>query len=64
MKSEIKTYEGDLIGEQFSYQIGDTEGEFSEEKIPLTIVGIGKNPAKEWVQDRKVYVDDSIVHGA
>ena len=60
-EEEIKTYEGDLIGKQFSYQIGDTEGEFSEEKIPLTIVGIGKNPAKEWVQDQQIYVDISIV---
>jgi len=57
----VKTYEGKLIGEQFTYQIGDAEGEFTKEKITLTIVGIGKNPTKEWVQDYKVFIGESIV---
>ena len=54
-EEEIETYKGNLIGEQFSYQIGE-----SEEKLTLTIVGIGTTPAKEWMQDDQVYVDASI----
>ena len=54
-EEDIETYEGNLIGEQFTYQIGE-----AEEKITLTIVGIGTNPAKEWVQDHQVYVDATI----
>lgn len=54
-EEDIETYKGNLIGEQFSYQIGE-----SEEKLTLTIVGIGTNPAKEWVQDDQVYIDASI----
>ena len=30
---EFTTYEGKLIGEQFTYQIGDNEGELIEEKM-------------------------------
>lgn len=54
-EEDIETYEGDLIGEQFTYQIGE-----AEEKLTLTIVGIGTNPAKEWVQDRQIYIDASV----
>ena len=58
---ENKSYMGKLIGEQFTYEIGDSEGEFAKEKITFTIVGIGKNPTKEWVQDQQVFIDASIV---
>lgn len=60
-ETEIKTYEGDLLGKQFAYQIGNAEGDVPEEKIELTIVGIGKNPAREWVQDRQVYANISLI---
>ena len=58
---EYETYKGELIGEEFTYQIGDTEGEISDELITFTIVGVGKKPAREWAQDRQVYVDSAIV---
>jgi acetoin utilization transport system permease protein len=58
---EITTYKGQLIGEQFIYKIGDDKGNLIEEEIPLTIVGVGKKPAKDWDQDRKVYADASII---
>ncbi|QNK88590.1 ABC transporter permease [Sporosarcina sp. resist] len=58
---EFTTYDGKLIGEQFNYQIGDDEGEMIEDKMMLTIVGIGKKPAKDWEQDQKVYADASII---
>ena len=50
---EINTYDGKLIGEQFIYQISDNEGEIIEEEMPLTIVGIGKKPAKDWGRIKK-----------
>lgn len=58
---EFTTYDGKLIGEQFNYQIGDDEGEMIEDKMMLTIVGIGKKPAKDWEQDQKIYADASII---
>ena len=58
---EFTTYDGKLIGEQFSYQISNNEGEMIEEKMLLTIVGIGKKPAKDWEQDQKIYADASII---
>ncbi len=58
---DFKTYEGDLIGEQFTYRIDDVEGEFVEEELTLTIVGIGENPSREWVSDRNIYAHDAII---
>ncbi|MFJ7935067.1 ABC transporter permease [Sporosarcina sp. NPDC096371] len=52
---EFEPYEGNLLGEQFTYQIGE-----AEEKLTLTIVGIGTNPSKEWMQDQQVYVDATL----
>ena len=60
-EGEFTTYDGKLIGEQFNYQIGDDEGEMIEDKMMLTIVGIGKKPAKDWEQDQKIYADASII---
>ncbi len=58
---ELTTYKGKLIGEQFIYKIGDDKGDLIEEELPLTIVGVGKKPAKDWEQDQKVYADASII---
>jgi len=58
---EFTTYDSKLIGKQFVYQVGDGEGELIEEKMMLTIVGIGKKPAKDWEQDQKIYADSSII---
>ncbi|KAA0948499.1 ABC transporter permease [Sporosarcina sp. ANT_H38] len=58
---EFTTYDGKVIGEQFLYQVSDNEGELIEDKIILTIVGIGKKPAKDWEQDQKIYADASII---
>lgn len=58
---EFTTYDGKLVGEQFIYQVGDDEGEWIEDKIMLTIVGIGKKPAKDWEQDQNIYADTSII---
>lgn len=58
---EFATYDGKLIGEQFIYQITDNEGELIEDKMMLTIVGVGKKPAKDWEQDVKIYADATII---
>ena len=50
-----------MIGEKLQYQIGDYEGEMIEEKLKLTIVGIGKKPARDWEQDQNIYADSSII---
>ena len=60
-EGEFTTYDGKLIGEQFSYQISNDEGEMIEEKMQLTIVGVGKKPAKDWEQDQKIYADATII---
>ncbi|CAM3224886.1 ABC transporter permease [Filibacter tadaridae] len=60
-EGEFETYKGKLIGEQFTIQIGDDSGELFEDEIPLTIVGIGKKPAKEWEMDQKIYADAAII---
>ncbi|WP_075526709.1 ABC transporter permease [Sporosarcina ureilytica] len=58
---EIPTYKGKLIGEQFSYAIENADGEFAEEELTFTIVGVGKNPTKEWEYDQRVFADDSVI---
>lgn len=58
---EMLVYEGETLGAEFAYQIGEAEGELAEEKIVFTIVGVGKKPAKEWVQDGRIYVHKSVV---
>lgn len=58
---EMIQYEGKAIGTEFAYQIGDTENELADEKILFTIVGVGKEPAKEWEQDGRIYVHTSII---
>lgn len=58
---ELKAYEGKIIGEQFSYTIENTEGEFAEEEITFTIVGVGKHPTKEWEYDGRIFADDAVI---
>lgn len=61
-EGEPVTYSGKLLGEEFTYKFGLYENdELFEEEIPLTIVGIAKEPSKDWVHDMKVYGDASIM---
>ncbi|MEK3934365.1 FtsX-like permease family protein [Sporosarcina sp. FSL W7-1349] len=60
-EAEPAPYDGELLGKQFTYFIGNAEGEMLENGIPLTIVGIAKEPTKEWVVDERVFADNSIV---
>lgn len=58
---EMPTYEGDLIGQTFTFEIENNEGDFVEEKLEFTVVGIGKEPTREWVMDGRVFADASII---
>lgn len=62
-KEEPETYEGSLIGKQFIYKMGlYDETELFPEETPLTIVGIAKEPAKDWEMDMKIYADAAIIN--
>lgn len=56
------TYDGKLIGKQFTYQMGlYEEKDLFPEETAFTIVGIAKEPAKDWIQDANIYADASII---
>lgn len=56
------TYDGELIGTQFTYQMGlYEEQDLFPEETAFTIVGIAKEPAKDWIQDANIYADESII---
>ncbi|WP_336823808.1 FtsX-like permease family protein [Sporosarcina sp. USHLN248] len=60
-EGEPIAYSGNLIGEQFIYKMGlYEEDELFVDEIPLTIVGIAKEPSKDWLQDVKIYADASV----
>ncbi len=59
--TEVKGYEGDLIGKHISYQLLDIEGNSIGKELQLTIVGVGKKPAKDWDQDQNIYGDALII---
>lgn len=61
-KTEPSTYKKPLIGKQFTYKMGlYEENELFPEEKTLTIVGIAKEPAKDWVMDTNIYVDAAIM---
>ncbi|WP_301107490.1 ABC transporter permease [Sporosarcina sp.] len=59
---EIPSYDGNLIGEKFVYQLGDYDtGDMYEEQTELTIVGIAEKPSKDWLVDNKIYADATLI---
>ncbi|QTD39676.1 FtsX-like permease family protein [Sporosarcina sp. Te-1] len=59
---EPVTYKEKLIGKQFTYQMGYyEEKELFPEEMKFTIVGIAKEPAKDWLQDVNFYADATIM---
>lgn len=58
---EMPTFEGELIGQTFTFEVGKRNDDFAEEKLTFTIVGIGKEPTKEWVMDGRIFADASII---
>ncbi|MGN7386390.1 ABC transporter permease [Sporosarcina sp. SAFN-015] len=61
-EAEPPTYKEPLIGKQFTYKMGlFEEKELFPEETTLTIVGIAKEPAKDWVMDTNIYADAAIM---
>lgn len=61
-EEELTSYKGSLISKQLTYKMGlyDEKDMFPEETT-FTIVGIGKEPAKDWVSDTNMYGDATII---
>lgn len=61
-EAETQTYKDSLIGKQFTFKMGlYEERELFEEETTLTIVGIAKEPAKDWMMDTSIYADAAIM---
>ncbi len=61
-EAEPSTYKQSLIGKQFTYKMGlYEEKELFPEETTMTIVGIAKEPAKDWVMDTNIYADAAIM---
>ncbi|MCM3710351.1 ABC transporter permease [Sporosarcina luteola] len=61
-EAEPSTYKGSLIGKQFTYKMGlYEEKELFPEETTLTIVGVAKEPAKDWIMDFNIYADSAIM---
>jgi acetoin utilization transport system permease protein len=61
-KGQIKEeyrYKGNLIGKKLELKIKQNEdGKIVEKPFTFTVVGIGKKPTKEWLQDYNVFISD------
>lgn len=61
-EAEPSSYKGSLIGKQITYKMGlFEENELFPEETTLTIVGVAKEPAKDWVMDFNMYADAVIM---
>ncbi|WOV87170.1 ABC transporter permease [Sporosarcina oncorhynchi] len=61
-EDELTNYKGSLIGKQLTYKMGlYEEPDMFPEETTFTIVGIAKEPAKDWLQDFNMYADASII---
>lgn len=62
IEKEPVNYKGSLIGKQLTYKMGlYEEPDMFPEETTFTIVGIAKEPAKDWMQDFNMYADASII---
>ncbi|MEF3307604.1 ABC transporter permease [Paenibacillus sp. GYB004] len=51
-----------LIGKTMNVQVVQRFGEETKSfAVPVTIVGIGKAPSREWLQDRYVYIHEQVM---
>lgn len=52
-------FEGDLLNQEVTVIVSkDEDGEMIEEAFNFTIVGIGKEPSRDWMEDRKIYISN------
>ncbi|MDQ0272482.1 ABC transporter permease [Cytobacillus purgationiresistens] len=55
-------YEGDLLGKTIDMEVLKIDkGEETTETLPLTIVGIAKQPSREWMIDTNVFISESVL---
>ncbi|WP_273128867.1 ABC transporter permease [Bacillus weihaiensis] len=58
---EPQGYQGVLIGKDITIKlVKDVEGKEVEKSYTFTIAGIGKEPARDWVQDQGIFIDDQL----
>jgi acetoin utilization transport system permease protein len=64
-KGELKDeyrYKGNLLGEKITLTVKKMEnGKLEEKTLTFKVVGIGKKPTKEWVQDRSVFISGEVM---
>ncbi|WP_208586037.1 ABC transporter permease [Gracilibacillus suaedae] len=61
MKEEFK-YEESLIGKEVDMVVEqNVDDETKEHEITLTITGIVEPPARDWMQDRQVYISEDVL---
>jgi acetoin utilization transport system permease protein len=55
-------YKGKLIGEKIDLTIKQfVDGKEKQQIFTMTVVGIGKKPTKEWVQDNNVFISEEML---
>jgi acetoin utilization transport system permease protein len=64
-KGEVKEeyrYKGKLLGEMITLNVKKMDnGKLEEKPFTFKVVGIGKKPTKEWVQDRTVFISEEVL---
>jgi acetoin utilization transport system permease protein len=64
-KGEVKEeyrYKGNLLGEKITLNVKKMDnGKLIEKPFTFKVVGIGKKPTKEWVQDRSVFISEEVM---
>lgn len=59
---EFPHYKEELLEKKITYEMGSYETyESYKEPIKLTIVGVAKAPAKDFISDSKIYADSSLI---
>jgi acetoin utilization transport system permease protein len=59
---EEHLYQDNLIGKKINLTVSKFEdGQEIKESFPVMIVGIGKKPAKEWFNDKNVFISEDIL---
>lgn len=62
MEIDFEVYDDNLIGEQFTIELGDFNGnKFQDSELTFTIVGVGKPPARDWMKDENIYADIAVI---
>ncbi|MBL4952900.1 FtsX-like permease family protein [Neobacillus sp. OS1-32] len=56
-------YPENLLGKELSLTVKQLKkGKEEEKKLKLTVVGIGKKPTKDWMQDRSVFISKKVLN--